>query len=196
MDCVGISALYQSLSVNCEFCSAALQSGCRAGLQTCTHRLWRLGSRQYSRSGDRRYNLAGFPGPKIRTWDTQRFYDSVNSQLLGQYQRALDLKALREHLSAGFRLAAADREGVLALGDDRLSGFRDHAQVARLKLEAQLLRGACFQMNPLEAAQCTERRARYLGKFKVELSDFIAGALAGVGDGEFGDNRAARSQRS
>jgi len=27
------------------------------GLQTCTYRSWRLGSRQYSRSGDRRYNL-------------------------------------------------------------------------------------------------------------------------------------------
>jgi hypothetical protein len=37
--------------------SAALQSGCRAGLQTCTPRPWQLGSRQYSRSGDRRYNL-------------------------------------------------------------------------------------------------------------------------------------------
>ena len=44
----------KSLSANC---SAALQSGCRAGLQTCTHRLWRLGSRQYSRSGDRRYKF-------------------------------------------------------------------------------------------------------------------------------------------
>ena len=36
---------------------AALQSSCRAGLQTRTHPIWRLGSRQYSRSGDRRYNL-------------------------------------------------------------------------------------------------------------------------------------------
>ena len=26
----------KNLSVNCEFCSAALQSGCRAGLQTFT----------------------------------------------------------------------------------------------------------------------------------------------------------------
>jgi hypothetical protein len=35
----------KNLSVNCGFCSAAPQSGCRKGLQTYTHRLWRLGSR-------------------------------------------------------------------------------------------------------------------------------------------------------
>jgi MFS family permease len=53
---IGIFFAYitKSLSVNC---SAALQSSCRAGLQTRTHSIWRLGSRQYSRSGDRRYNL-------------------------------------------------------------------------------------------------------------------------------------------
>jgi MFS family permease len=45
------------LSVHSGFCSAALQSSCRAGLQTRTHPIWRLGSRQYSRPADRRYNL-------------------------------------------------------------------------------------------------------------------------------------------
>ena len=48
---------HKSLSVNSGFCSANLQSSCRAGLQTRTHPIWRLGSRQYSRSGDRLYNL-------------------------------------------------------------------------------------------------------------------------------------------
>jgi hypothetical protein len=47
----------KSPSARSEFCSATLKSGCRAGLQTRTNRIWRLGSRQYSRSRDRRYYL-------------------------------------------------------------------------------------------------------------------------------------------
>ena len=47
----------KSLSGSGEFCSAALKSGCRTGLQTRTNRIWRLGSRQYGRSRDRRYYL-------------------------------------------------------------------------------------------------------------------------------------------
>ena len=51
---------------------------------------------------------------------------------------------------------------VLALGDNRLSSFGHHAQVARLQLEPHLLRGARLQMNPLEAAQRPHRRAGHL----------------------------------
>jgi len=42
-------SLPESFSVNWGFCSAALQSGCRTGLQTRTCRFWRLGSPQNSR---------------------------------------------------------------------------------------------------------------------------------------------------
>jgi hypothetical protein len=47
----------EGLSAISDFCSAALQSGCLAGLQARTNRIWRLASRPYSRSGDRRCYL-------------------------------------------------------------------------------------------------------------------------------------------
>ena len=63
-------------------------------------------------------------------------------------------------------LSAADGDGVIALGYDGLAGFRDHAQVARLQLEMDLLRCARGEVHALESAQRTDWSAGSVGKLR------------------------------
>src|ERR1035437_7472015 len=115
--------------------------------------------------------------------------------LLRQRQLALYAEGLGKYRYAGVRLAAADRNCVHALGDYGDAVLSNHAQVTRLQLKAQALRSAGIETNALEGAQCPERRAGYLRKAEIELSYFVARALAGISDSNFRHQRATRSYR-
>ena len=73
--------------------------------------------------------------------------------LFGQAFSPINVECFAQCLRRSPRLAAADRDGIIAFSDDRLAGFGDHAQVARLQIELHLLRRARFEMNALESAQ-------------------------------------------
>src|SRR6202044_2479536 len=81
----------------------------------------------------------------------------------------------------GTRLTAADRDGVLTLGDDDVSCFGDHAQITGLQVKFDLLTGVRRQMDALKATQRPNRSARNVRKFQVELDDFVPRDRAAVG---------------
>jgi len=103
--------------------------------------------------------------------------------LLGQVEFAGNVESCAHNLRAGIGLTAANEDRVLAFGDDGFAGIGDHAQVARMQVEVDSLRCAGVKVDALEAAQSAQRGARNLGEFEIELGHFVAGQLAGIGDG-------------
>src|ERR1035437_4618671 len=90
------------------------------------------------------------------------------------------------------RLAAADRDRVTALRNDRIPSLGDHHQVAVLQLKLDLLRLARLEVNSLEAAQSTQRGPGDVGEGEVDLSDLVTLTVSGIGDGGSGDQQIAR----
>ena len=62
----------------------------------------------------------------------------------------------------------------------------DHAEVARVQLELDLLARSRLQMDALKSAECAPRRTGHVGKLQVQLDDFISGNLSSVRDRDGG----------
>ena len=113
-------------------------------------------------------------------------------ELFRQFLRTLHAEVTRDNWRGSSRLSAADRERVVAFGNDGIAGFGHHAHIARVQLELHSLLCARLQMNALESAECFQRRARDLREGEVELDYFVARDLfAGVGYRGLGNQRAA-----
>lgn len=80
--------------------------------------------------------------------------------LLRQSDLSVYVKAASNDRRSRVRLAAPDAEGVLTASDDGLTRLGDHAQIAILQFEGNLLALARFEMNPLESAKSDPWRAR------------------------------------
>ena len=83
----------------------------------------------------------------------------------------------------GGGLAAAYGESELALGNYRFARLPVTMLRSRgVRLEFELLGGAGFEVDALEAAQGFDGGSGDFGEGEVELCDFVAGDLAGVSD--------------
>src|SRR5580658_9845539 len=85
-----------------------------------------------------------------------RFEDSAmnNSPLLfGQCILAVNVEVACRNGRCCLGLTSADADRVITLRNDRIAIFRDHAQIARLQVEMNLLACARFEMDALKTAQ-------------------------------------------
>src|SRR6185437_15490600 len=78
------------------------------------------------------------------------------------------------------RLAAADRNCIFTFGDDDVSGFRYHAEIATLQVKFDHLARTRFEMDALESAKSADWRTGDVRKLEIELRDFVAHEMAGV----------------
>ena len=123
-------------------------------------------------------NVESHAGPQIRKGASIANGSAPSSLFLAlNYSGSASVPfTLKLPVSTSRRYSAVRRppNGIVALGHNRLSGFRHHAHVARLQFKPHLLRGASLQMNPLEAPQRPERRARNLREVEIKLRNLIA----------------------
>ena len=94
-----------------------------------------LGYQPHAISSDGKWHkidvtIEGLADARIRA--KQGYFPKQLRELFGQSDLSLDLEGSGHGLRAGAGLAAADADLVLPFGNDRLAGFGDHAQVARL----------------------------------------------------------------
>ena len=103
------------------------------------------------------------------------------AQLVGQAHRLFNAERSCNRGRATVRLAAADRDRVLALGDDRLARSVTMLEVARLsKLNSHLLASPGIQMHALECPHRPQRRSHHVREAQVKLRHFVARHFAGV----------------
>src|ERR1700722_7575345 len=110
-----------------------------------------------------------------RFWDASAPFSFVRPPILfRQVFAAVDVECLCQRLCGCIRLAAADGDDVIALSNDGLARFRDHAEIAIFQVEMDFLRSSRGKMNALESTQRLYRGPRHAGKFEIELNHFIA----------------------
>ena len=123
--------------------------------------------------------------------------DSVPIQdtglLFGQRQLAIDLEVPGDGRRSGIRLSSPDADGVVTSGNDRVTIFSDHDQIAVLQVEVDLLARARLQMNFLESAESDLRRTLDRGELDVDLDGLISCNFPRVGYCDIGGDRLPRS---
>src|SRR6185437_4109609 len=87
---------------------------------------------------------------------------------------------------SGIGLASADADGVIALGNHRITIFGHHTQIAWLQLEMHFLACASIEMNAFEATQSNAGSAFDGWEFEIKLDNLFSGELACIGDGHVG----------
>src|SRR5580698_193369 len=112
-----------------------------------------------------------------------RFEDpdmNTSSLLLGQCILAVNVEVASRNRGCCVGLTTADADRVIALSNDWIAIFRDHAQIARFQVEMDLLTRAWIEMNARKSSQ------GYFGctfdwrELEIELHNFISGEAAGV----------------
>ncbi len=92
------------------------------------------------------------PGPVNRAWSETR------DLLFEQRDLVLDVEVSSDSWCSRIRLASSDADGVIPGGNDGTAKLRDHAQIAVLKLEVNLLACARFEMDALKSTKSDLRR--------------------------------------
>src|SRR5580658_5336675 len=106
--------------------------------------------------------------------------------LFGQCILAVNVEVASRNRRCCLGLTSADADGVITLRNDRIAIFRDHAQIARLQVEMDLLARAQFEMDASKAAQSNARSSLDLGELEIELHHLITRGLANIGDRDIG----------
>src|SRR6202050_1677163 len=120
-----------------------------------------------------------------------KFRDSLaaaRSSLFRQRVLAINVELAYNDWPSRIQVAAANADGVFALGDDRISILRHHPHVAGLQVKVHLLAGAGLEMHALKPAKRDARRSFDIGELQIELNDLVAGQLARVRHGHIRAN--------
>src|SRR5690349_2903481 len=103
------------------------------------------------------------------------------SRLFRKCDLSFHFEITADRRNPGAGLTSADGDCVLALRDHDVSRLGDHADVAAIQTELDLLTGARLEVNALKSAQRANRCSGRVGKTQVQLHDFIARELARIG---------------
>ena len=107
-------------------------------------------------------------------------------RLFGQGVLAVNVEVAGHTCRSGVRLASTDADGVIPLSDDRIAVLGNHAQIACLQCEMNLLACTRFEMNALKTTEGDVGCALDWREFEIELDNLISRDLASIGHRHIG----------